>query len=419
MALPVNLDISKTHLLSKKKQTVVAMLGVTFGIAMFILMISFMQGVNKFMEDTMLSSTPDVHIYNDLKTDYSVSVAGEYFRDSATQVIVNHPRPKQVLLNLKNAEAIIADLKKNPHVAAVSPLLSTQVFYNYGPVQINGMLNGVNILEETRLYNLADKMIDGKPENLLYADNGILIGSGLASKLNVRTGDLVSLATPSGSTMRFRIVGIFSIGVGSIDNIKSYVNLVSVQQLLGKDHSYITDINIKLSDNKLSVPEAKNFAVKYGYKSEDWETANSSIMVSFMIRNILTYVVSITLLIVAGFGIYNIMNMTIAGKMKDIAILKAQGFARRDIIQIFLSQSLVIGMLGAITGILLGFTLSYGLSRVPFPANEFIALKYFPVIFNPKHYLFAVVFGIITTFVAGFMPSLKASRVDPVAILRG
>ena len=133
----------------------------------------------------------------------------------------------------------------------------------------------------------------------------------------------------------------------------------------------------------------------------------------------LTFVVSITLLVVAGFGIYNIMNMTIANKMKDIAILKAQGFARRDIVQIFLSQSMVIGLLGALSGILLGFLLSYGLSRVPFPSNDFIGLKYFPVIFNPKHYMFGIVFGILTTFVAGFAPSLKASRIDPVAILRG
>src|SRR6185436_5035522 len=237
MALPVNFDISKTHLLSRKKQTLVAILGVTFGIAMFILMISFMQGVNKFLEDTMLSSTPDIHIFNDLKTDYSVSIAGEYFRDSGKAVVVLHPKPKHINLNIKNADAILADLKTNPEVAAVSPLLSTQVFYNYGPVQINGVLNGVDITEESRLYHLSEKMVDGTTENLLTTDNGILMGQGLAQKLNVKTGDLVSLATPFGTTMRFRIAGIFKIGIGTIDNVRSYVNISSVQQLLGKDRS--------------------------------------------------------------------------------------------------------------------------------------------------------------------------------------
>jgi lipoprotein-releasing system permease protein len=419
MILNVNFDISKKQMLSKKKQTIVAILGVTFGIAMFILMISFMKGVNQFLEDTMLSSTPDVHIYNDVQTDYSVSVAGDYFKDSGKMIVVHHPKPKEITLNIKNSDAIITDIKNDPLVAAVSPLLSTQVFYNYGPVQINGYIDGVNIMQETRLYDLENKMVEGNTENLLTSANGIIMGQGLAKKLNVKTGDLISLATPAGSTMRFRIVGIFQIGVGAIDNVKSYVNLASVQQLLNKDRSYITDINIKLKDNKFAANEAKLMYKKYGYKSDDWETANSSIMVSFLIRDVLTYVVSITLLVVAGFGIYNIMNMTIASKMKDIAILKAQGFARKDVVQIFLSQSLIIGFLGALTGILLGFALSYALSKVPFPPNENISLKYFPVIFKPAHYIFGIMFGMLTTFFAGFMPSVKASRVDPVAILRG
>jgi lipoprotein-releasing system permease protein len=419
MSLAVNLGISKVHLLSRKKQSLVAMLGVTFGIAMFILMISFMQGVNQFLQDTMLEATPDIHIYSDVTTDFSVSVSSEYYKDSGKVLVVRHPKPKQIALNIKNPDAILADLKKNPAVLAVSPTLSTQVFYNYGPIQINGYINGVNMEEESRLFKLNEKMVQGKPENLLTADNGIIMGQGLAEKLNVMMGDLVSLSTPTGSTMRFRIVGIFQIGVGAIDNVKSYVSLTSVQQLLGKDHSYITDINIKMKDNKDSKQAAVDFGNRYKYKSEDWETANTSVMASNLIRDVLTYVVSITLLVVAGFGIYNIMNMTIANKLKDIAILKAQGFARRDIVQIFLSQSLVIGFLGAVTGIILGFGLSYMLSRVPFPRSNFISLKYFPVIFRPAHYGFGLIFGLLTTFLAGFTPSLKASRIDPVAILRG
>lgn len=415
----VNFDISKTQLLSRKKQTIVAIMGVTFGIAMFILMISFMDGVNKYIEDTMLASTPDIHIYNDVKTDYSVSVAGQYFRDSNISVIVRHPKPKEIVLNIKNADGIIQDIRRNLNVVAVSPLLSTQVFYNYGPVQINGYINGVNISEENRLYDLEKKMTDGRTEYLLTTDNGIIMGSGLAKKLNVKTGDLISLSTPLGSAMRFRIVGLFKIGMGAIDNVKSYVNLSSVQHLLNKDRSYITDINVKLKNNEHATAEAAMMYRKYGYKSEDWQTANAAAMAGTFIRNMLTYVVSFTLLVVAGFGIYNIMTMTITSKMKDIAILKAQGFARKDIVEIFLSQSLIIGFIGSVTGIMLGYALSFMLSKFPFPDNEEIAWKTFPVMFEPMYYIFGIVFGMVTTFFAGFMPSVKASRVDPVAILRG
>lgn len=419
MSLRVNISIAKTHLLSRKRQSIIAMLGVTFGIAMFILMISFMQGVNQFLEETMLSATPDVHIFNDISTDYTHSIASDHYGDSTKEVIVHHPRPKQINRNIKNIDRVLDDLKKDPDVFAVSPQLSTQVFYTYGPVQINGQLNGVDILRESALYHINDKIVSGRMEQLLTTDNGILMGSGLAKKLNVRTGDIVRLATPTGSSMRFRIVGIFKIGIGQIDNIKSYVSIASVQQLLGKEKSYITDIDVKLKDLNMAKQKAKVYAATYGYKSDDWETANSSALVGILIRNILTYVVSVTMLVVAGFGIYNIMNMTIQNKMKDIAILKAQGFARKDIIQIFLSQSLAIGILGALTGMLLGFILSYMLSRVPFPENEFIGLKFFPVIFKPWFYTFGMIFGVVTTLAAGILPSVKASKIDPVAILRG
>lgn len=417
--MSVNLLIAKRHLKANKKQTLVAMLGVTFGIAMFILMISFMIGVNQFMENTMLSFTPDVHLYNDISTDYRFSVAGDYFKGRQVAVSVAHPKPRQVKLNLKNAAGILAELQRDPTVSGISPMVSTLVFYNYGPVQINGNINGVNITDEANMFGLKDKMVRGMPENLLSADKGILMGIGLAEKLNVQPGDLVSLATPNGTLMRFRVVGLFRIGISAIDNVRSYVSLANGQQLLGKDKSYITDINIKLHDHERAAAAAALWIKKFGYKADDWETANASVKTSNLVRDTLTYVVSVTLLTVAGFGIYNIMNMTINNKMKDIAILKAQGFAGRDILQIFLSQSVFIGLLGALSGMLLGFLLAYALSKVPFPHNEYIALNYFPVAFEPMHYLFGLFFGSFTPLLAGLMPSLKAAKIDPVTILRG
>jgi lipoprotein-releasing system permease protein len=387
---------------------------------MFILMMSFMKGMNDFFEDIMLSVTPDIRIYNDYKTDYSSSVAGEFFGVKRNNwVIVRHPRPKQINLNLKNAPGIIEDLRKNDKIQVVSPLVSAQILFNYGPVQLGAMLDGVNIKEENRLFGLSGKMASGRPENLLMADNGILLGYKLANKLNVRTGDLVTATAPSGGQLRFRVVGTYKFGIATVDEYKAYVSLTDMQQLLGKSRDYITDIRLKLKNMKDAAKLAPFLARKYNYRAEDWETVNASVKAGNLIRDTFTYILSFTLLLIAGFGIYNIMNMVIIGKMKDIAILKAEGFARKDIVQIFLSQSLVIGLIGAITGLLLGFLLSYGLSKVPWPEDEYIIIKHFPVNFNTSYYVVGVLFGLTTTGLAGLLPALKASRIDPVAILRG
>lgn len=420
MILPVNLKIARTHLLSRKKQTVIAMLGVTFGIAMFILMISFMKGVNQVLGDIMMSITPDIRIYNDYKTDYSSSITAEYFQyASGKWVIVRHPKPKQINLNLKNAAGIVADLRKDPAVATASPLLSVQALFNYGPVQIAAAVDGVDIQEEDRLFDLSSRMESGAIENLLASNNGIIMGYKLANKLNLTIGDLVTLTAPSGTQMRFRLVGTYKFGIAIVDEWKAYVSLPSLQQLLGKNRDYITDIRIKLKDLDQALTLAPFFAKKYGYKADDWNTVNASIDAGNLIRDVLTYVVSFTLLMVAGFGIYNIMNMVITSKMKDIAILKAEGFAGNDIVQIFLAQSLIIGILGAIAGLMLGFLLSYTLSRIPFPSDDFILIKYYPVLFKTVYYIFGAGFGILTTLLAGILPALKASKVDPVSILRG
>ncbi|HRN93520.1 MAG: ABC transporter permease [Chitinophagales bacterium] len=415
----VNFKIAKTHLLAKKKQTLVAMLGVTFGIGMYILMISFMSGFNEYLSDAMLSATPDVHLYNDIKTDYSHSILSDVYDTSKYLSVVHHPKPKDIQPNIKNPLAIVNSLKSDERVLAVSPQLTTQIFYNSGPVQINGSLQGVNIIEDAKLTSLRTKIKTGKIESLLTTSNGILMGHGLSKKLNVKVGDAVNLATPKGNSMRFRVVGTFQFGVGSIDNIRSYVNLASVQQLMGKNSQFITDINIKLKNNAQSAAMAKELKNRYHYVSEDWKTANASAMVGITVRDVMTIVVSFTLLVVAGFGIYNIMNMTIQNKLKDIAILKAQGFSAQDVRQIFLLQSITIGVLGALFGMVLGYIMSYGVYSLPFPSNEMISITRFPVTFHWYHYVFGLVFGIITTFFAGFFPSIKAGKIDPVEILRG
>lgn len=415
----VNLTIARVHLLSRKRQTIIAILGIMFGISMFILMVSFMEGTNEFLQDAMLSSTPDIRIYSEVKEDLSTSIADEYFNKAGNpDAITIDSKPRNTKKNIKNSHAIIDDIRRNKEVVAVSPVLSAQVFFNHGPSRLNGIIDGVDIKQESQVLNISGKMVEGNVNDLSKFPNGILMGSRLAENLNVHTGDRISVLTDLGTQARFQILGIFQFGLGSVDNVKAISNIANVQQLLGKPGNYITDLDVKLKKPNHPKQLAASFARKYGYTADDWETANASILATVVARNVMTLVVSIAVLIIAGFGIYNIMNMTIINKLKDIAILKAQGFNSRDISTIFLTQSVVIGLIGAIAGVILGFILSYFISRIPFPKSDIVSLKYFPVVFEIKYYVFGVMFGIITTLIAGLMPSVRAAKSDPLLILR-
>lgn len=408
--------IAKIHLLSRPRQTIVAMLGVTFGIGMFIAMVSLMTGLNDMTEDLAMTSSPDIHIYHDVTFERPAIL--EAVNPGGIN-LVYHTKPKNESSKVRNAFAIAALIRQHALVRGVSPQLTSQVFYNYGPAQLNGTISGVDIFEEDRLFDLRHKMKEGRIENLAINQDGILMGAGLARKLNARTGDRVVITTPQGFTMTLKIVGLFQMGIGAVDNVRSYANIATVQNILQRDKSYITDINIKLKDFHLAKAVAPEFAHRFGYMSEDWETANATMLLGVIIRNILTYSVSITLLIVAGFGIYNILNMTIYNKMKDIAILKAMGFAGRDVRNIFMIQSLAIGLIGSLAGLGIGFMLSYFISKAPFNGGDILSIDHLPVNFRPVYYITGIVFGVVTTAVAGYMPSRKASHIDPIEILRG
>jgi lipoprotein-releasing system permease protein len=409
-------EIAKTHLTSKPKQTIIAMLGVTFGIGMFIAMVSLMTGLNNFTEELTMTSSPDIHIYHDV-TEGRPSILEQVNANGIN--LVHHQKPKNETPKLRNALQITELIRKDKRVTGVAPSISSQVFYNYGPVQLNGNILGVDILEENKLFGLSEKMKEGRIEDLKANHDGIIMGRGLARKLNVQSGDRVVITTPQGFTMTLKVVGIFQMGLGAIDNVRSYANLSTVQTILQQDHLYITDINITLADLHQAKKIAPEFQKTFRYKAEDWEAANATFLTGNMIRNILTYSVSITLLIVAGFGIYNILNMTIYNKMKDIAILKAMGFSGKDVKQIFMIQSLVIGFIGSLLGLAIGFLLSSLIAQAPFNGGDFITLDHFPVNFDPKYYIIGIVFGVTTTAFAGYMPSRKAAKIDPIEILRG
>lgn len=412
--------IAVTHLLSKKKQTLVAMLGVTFGISMFIIMISFMTGVNQFLEDMAMDNTPHIRIYKPIELKENKIIAAGKQQTDKDWYVLEHQRPKKELTKIKNGLIMAQRIADMPEVLGVAPLVSSQVFFNNGPVQLPGSISGIDIESQKKLFQLDKKMDEGELDDLLKGSDVIVVGKGLAKKMNVKVGDRVSITTPEGNNLNVRIVGIFSFGISAWDETKSYATLATVQKIMGVDPSYITDLNMKLKDKEASLTFKDKLSKMYpDVYMEDWETANASILAGTEIRNVMTAVVCITLLIVAGFGIYNIMNMNIINKMKDIAILKATGFQGSDITGIFLLQSVMIGVAGGLLGLLIGWFFSFLLSKTPFPAGEFFRIDTFPVNFNLFHYASGLFFGFLTTLFAGYFPSKKAAKVDPVSIIRG
>lgn len=414
MRLNVNTEIALTYLSSRKKQTLVASLGVMFGISMFIFMQSMMKGTNDYFEKMSFTNTPHIRIFNENKV-ADTHMLTSFLTDPSQKILVNPKQLKQSL-GLTNPYGIIDLLRKNPQVSGITPQVMGNVIYTSGGVEITGNIAGVDIEEENRMFDVQSNMVAGSLHDLTRVHNSILIGSGVAQKLSLHVGDNITVRSGNGNLVVMRVVGIFSTTVKAVDDAKSYANIAEVQSLIGKDRSYVTEIKVNLKDYKKAPEVSPEMEMLTGYKAEDWVKANEQLKVAFKIRAVILNSVIGVILLVAGFGIYNILNMTIYEKMKEIAILKAQGFPGKSVTSIFMQQAVYIGLMGGVAGLIVGFTLTLMVSKIYLGNGP---LKYLPMSFYVPHYFEALMFGVLTTIAAGYFPARKASKVDPVTIIRG
>ncbi len=412
------LTIAKTHLLTRLKQSAVAALGVTVGIATFIVLMSFMTGLNGMLDGLILNRTPHVHIYNDIKPSDKQPI--DYYKTFENGInVIRSVKPKQSQLRVHNAVELMSQLRKDKKVKGVTPQVGAQGFYVAGSIQLNGRINGLNVLDEVRLFNFGEYIVKGSAQELAKNDEGILLGAGVAKKLSLDVGDRVQINNINGSIYNLKIVGIYQSGMADFDNVQSFANLKTVQKILGEGANYITDINVKLYDIKEAPFMAANLEKQFDLTAVDIERANAQFETGTKIRNIITYAVSITLLLVAGFGIYNILNMMIYEKMNDIAILKATGFSGNDVKWIFIFQAMLIGFVGGLVGLLIGYLGALAIDNAPFETEALPTITTFPVNFDPMYYVVGVVFALTATFFAGYLPAKKAENIDPVDIIRG
>ena len=404
----INSLIAKTYIVSNKKLTAVAVLGVLLGMSIYIFMNSMMVGFDKSSASSVFKSTAHIRVYKDDE----ISKALIHLNNSKSLII----NPKVVPVNntIINPNLVIEIILQQKEVVVVTPQVNSNVFYNNGKSQVSGLAVGVNPDEANLMYNIKSFMVEGNFDVLKSNPNGIVIGSGISEKMNLRVNVNLNLTSSKGVNRTFKVLGIFKTNNSNTDKTKSYINISASQQLLKEGTSYITDINVNITDPENAEGIATKLSEITGYKAEGWKQANESLMAANKMRKIIITFVSLTILLVAGFGIYNILNMTVSQKINDIAILKAIGFKGKDVIRIFVTQAVTIGFLGVIGGVLMASILITILKNVYVGGD----IGYFPIDYEPKKYLQGIVIGLVITFFAGFIPAKKAANVDPVEILR-
>lgn len=406
--------IAVKHLMARKRQSVVSLMGIVLGVAFFMAISSLMQGSEKDFIRRLVDNSPHITMKDEFREPREQPVY-KLYPHAAVQI--ERVKPLTETRGIRGYEQILQALRGEKHLLA-SPVLAGQALVSFAGRDVGITLNGM-IPEEIKQVSTIEKyMLQGSISALIANPDGILIGAELARQLSLSMGENISVSSTTGQTRSFKIVGIFRTGRADYDENQTFVSIKRVQALLNRSNRANTLI-IKLDDPQQARAVSQQLEQRYGYKSVSWQEASEDILSTLVIRNIIMYTVVSAVLVVAAFGIYNVISTVVMEKHRDIAIMKSMGFHAQDIKRIFIIQGAILGVCGCAAGLPLGSAFMAALMQVtlkPPGATEAIQM---PIDWGWPQFAIAAAFAMTAAIVAALLPARKAANVQPVDILRG
>jgi len=406
--------IAVKHLLARKRQSLVSLMGITLGVAFFLAISSLMQGSERDFIHRLVDNSPHITIVDQFRNP-RLQPAQQLHPTGAVEI--RHVKPLTETRGIRGYEQTLDYLHTIPGLLA-SPTLAGQALVSFAGKDIGITLNGVIPSQITTVTTIQNYMRQGSIDDLNANPDGIVIGDQLARDLSLEMDNNLNVSTTDGQTRTFKIIGIFHTGRATYDDSQVFVQLKRVQALLDRPNR-ANNIIIKLDDPYQARTVAAAIENRVGYKSISWQEAFEDLMNTLMIRNIIMYTVVSAVLVVAAFGIYNVISTVVMEKQRDVAILKSMGFRAHDIELVFLIQGVALGLVGNLTGLPLGSVLMIGLQRIQikFPGGG--DAVNIPIAWDWPQFAIAAAFALTAAVLAALLPARKAARLQPVDILRG
>jgi lipoprotein-releasing system permease protein len=416
------LFLSLKHLFSRKKQTFLILIGIVLGTTAYVVISGMMLGFQTYLLDRLVNN--QAHIRISAKEEYVTTLDMQkifYPNLTKNQLVIWKipPSGRRDSAELQNPKYWFSKLEKTPEVFAYSPELTSQVIYRRNKTEVSGKITGSRPAAEERVSNLSEFLSPGVQfTDIGETGNRIIIGTGLLKTLGARIGEVITIATGKGKSIPFKIIGSFNLGINSIDDTTAFASLLDVQKLLGLPNR-ISNIGIKLIDPTYSTTLVNNWSQFSSDKIESWQETSAAILSVFKTQDIVRNFMTISILVVAAFGIYNILSILVNQKKKEIAILRAIGFNSKQIVELFMYQGLILGISGGIFGMILGFlacryigTIKVAPGRIG-GANDTMIISYDIMI-----YFKAISLAFFSSLISSFLPSYAAGKLTPIEIIR-
>ena len=411
MFKPVPVAIGLRYLRAKRRNgfisfiSMASIIGIALGVMVLITTMAVMSGFQKEIRDRLLQMTAHA----------TVTAEGEPMRDW---------------------QQAVDAARKDPRVAGAAPYIEIQGMLS-GPRVQGAVVQGIDPALESKVSVIAEKMTEGSLDSLEQGQFYIILGKELALWLGVGVGDNVvaTLAevqgTPLGAmarTKRFHVSGIFEAGYNEVDRGAAFVNLDDLSRVLRSDG--VTGVRLKLHDmdQAFDVGRALALKLKGPYRVSDWTQDNANLFRALKMEKTVMGILLSLIIMMGAFTLVNSQVMLVTDKQADIAILRTLGLSPAGVMQVFMVQGSLIGLVGTTLGLLGGITLTFNLERllrfiegtfniVLLPPDVYY-ITGLPTDMQPADVALTVLVALLMAFLATLYPAWRAARTQPAEALR-
>jgi lipoprotein-releasing system permease protein len=410
------LFIAMRQLWDRKLLNGIAVLGVTLGVLTLIGINGIMQGFQVKFISNIIKISPHVTIFDKQLRPLPPMLAR--YEDDFVAARVAHETPSDRQLRINRPAEIVRALERMDGVVGAAGGLVGSAVLAIGSKEYPVDLRGIDPPRQDKVTPISSYVTQGNFRALAASPDGILLGSGVASKMGVHLGDILIVSSALGPKLNLKVVGIFDAGIPPVDNLRVYVTLHNAQTLLSKP-DIVGRIDIRLADETAAPAFTSMIERMFGYDAESWQETNQNFLGLFAMQDRIIGFVVTAILAVGGFGILAIQIMIVLQKTRDIAILRSVGFRRRDVLTAFLLQGAILALIGAAVGDIVGHYVLVGLSHLKTHQEGLVKSETFLVYDDPRFYWYGAFFALGVGLLASVIPALRASRVEPVDVLRG
>lgn len=408
--------LSIRQLMARKKQSLLILLGITIGSAAYVAISGMMLGFQSYMLEQLVNN--EAHIRISAREEILTAKNMASYPEASHVFWIIPPSGRKDSTRIEYPLGWFKKLDADKDVAAYSPQVVSQVIFTQNKITKVGRVIGSQYERQIKVTNIENYMKSGNFKDMGNSGNRLIMGTKLMELLGSRLQETIIVSTGSSKPQTFKIVGTFETGIKTIDEGTAFISLTDAQKLRGTP-SEITDIAVKLFDPNLAGNKANQWKSNSRDKILSWQESSAAILSVFKTQDIVRNSMTISIILVAGFGIYNILSILVNQKQRDIAILRSMGFSPKDIVRLFFNQGMLLGFLGGAVGLILGFFICIMMSRIEVvpgrmsgPGNHMI------ISFEAIIYIKAFSIAILTAIISSIIPARSGGKLEPMQIIR-